>query len=446
MANHQIGFLVRMKATFLSFNLIAIIVLSSFSSLSYGQANAEVSGSSVSVVGISNTATDVAQNTSETKAENLKESVQKGAFFNRPLVDGKIGVSLFSEDTYEGRTSNNPINSYMLGYVMANLYFSEDLYLSGNFRFSGSPGDKTTGNYFFDEGFGSIGELTLRYDADKWSAYVGRTRINYSLARDYAAGLWGGSFARREVGIDGMMAIGGSYSINAGKLGNHALSASVFMTDTTILADSFGIAKDPTPLSAGGPANTGKFNNVAFAVDGLKIDYLPRFRYQIGTVQMQTSSLQYQTSSTTVGQVDSKYLSNEQRYVAAGLWDKIPLFSKVVLTPLIEYDRINNSGGISGYNKNYYIGSLLFGYKQWNFGISAGVWDANWQNLSSTVRQFLPSSSITNDRYNQMNIALGYSFQNGIKAAIGYRKENRMMNMNTQTIGINLKYDLPFAF
>lgn len=418
--------------------LITVLLFAAYSSLSNAQSKSDGS------VTVSSTMSP--EQASNSRAADIQKSAKEETFFSRPLLDGKIGVSLFSEDTYDGKTANNPINSYMRGYVMGNLYFSEDFYISANIRYSSSSGDKTTGNYFFDDGSGYVADLALRYDADKWSAYAGHTRINYSLARENAAGLWGSSFVRKEVGVDGMMAIGGSYSFDTGKLGNHAISASAFMVDTTFLSDTIGTSREPTPLSIGGPGNTGKFNNFAVALDGLKISYLPRFRYQLATVQMQTSSKQYTISNTSTGQVDSRYLGNEQRYVIAGMWDKVPLVSNIVVTPLIEYNRINNSDGINGYNKDYYIGSLLFGYKQWNFGMSAGVWDANWQTQSSTIKQFIPSNSFTNDRYNQAQVALGYVFDNGLKATIGYRKENKMKNMNTQTVGINLKYDLPFAF
>ena len=389
----------------------------------------------------------VAQKRSNDAAlSTLKSEIIEDKFFMRPQVDGKVGVSLFSEDAYSGKTASNPINSYMSAYAMGNIYFSRDFFVSANLRFSGSSGDATVDNYFIDQGTAFFAELALRYDAENWSAYFGHTKVNYSLARDNAAGLWGGSFVNKEVGVDGMMVAGGAYNFQAGKFGNHALSASAFMVDTTFLSDTYGSSRNPTPLSIGGPANTGKFNNYAVALDGLKISYLPRFRYQIATVQMQTQSLQYSLNKSATGQVDSQYLGTEQRYSAAGMWDKVPLYKDLIVTPLVEFNRINNSGGINGYHKDYYIGSLLFGYKQWNLGMSAGVWTANWLNQSATLKKYLPSNAYTNDRYNQFQIALGYAFENGLRTTIGYKKENKYNNLNTQTIGVNLRYDLPFSF
>lgn len=378
----------------------------------------------------------------QSSAGDIKAAILKEKFFARPLVDGRVGISLSSEDTYSGRTANNPINSFMTAYILGNIYLSEKAYIATNIRYSGSSGDSTTGNYFIDEGVAFFAELTARYDSKNWSAFAGATRLNYSLARDYAASIWGNSFVRKEVGVDGMMALGGSYKFDTGKFGNHALSGSLFMVDTTFLSDTYGSSRDATPLSKGGPANTGNFNNYALALDGIKIAYLPRFRYQIATVQMRTDSLRTKSGVA----INPQYLATEQRYAVAGMWDKIPLAGKLIVTPLVEYNSILNSEGINGFNKEYYIGSLLFGYKQWNLGMSGSVWNANWNNASGTIKDFIPSNNFINDRYNQFQTSLGYSFKNGIKLAFGYRKENKMKNMNTQTVGINLKYDLPFSF
>ena len=396
----------------------------------------------VSVLAISPNAETPSENITNASS-SVKESVIKEALFSRPLLDGKMGVSLFAEDTYDGKgTSGQPINSYSKAYIMGNAYFTEDFYLSGNFRYAGSSGDKTAGNYFLDEGSAFIAELALRYDTDNYSLVAGHSNINYSLSRNYSAGLWGATLAKKEYGIDNMMLLGGSYKVNTENYGNHSISATAFMVDTTALSDSFGSSTNPTPLSIGGAANTGKFNNYALALDGLNIKNLPKFRYQIAGVKLTTESI-YVTNTNT--QISNQYIANENRYVVAGMWDKLDITHSIKLSPLIEYNRILNSGGISGYNKSYYVGSLLFGYKQWNLGFSASVWDTNWMQVPNASK-ILPSNNFTSDRNNQAQIALGYIFENGIKAAVGYKKENKFSSTNTQTVGINLKYDLPFAF
>lgn len=416
---------------------ILILLVALFTSQPYAQGVPDGS------VTISNTTDSEKISSTPTASSTLKEEIIKDELLSRPIVQGRMGVSLFTEDTYDGKNLNNqPMNSYGRAYIQGNVYLTDELYVSGNFRYSSSSGNNTTGNYFIDDGSAFIAELALRYDTDNYSLLAGHASINYSLAKQYAAGLWGNSLVRKEYGVEGMMVLGGSYKLDGGKYGNHALSLAAFMVDTTALSDTFGGSRDPTPLSLGGPANTGKFNNYAIALDGLKIANLPKFRYQVAAVRLTTESLY---NSSTNQPVSSQYLANEQRYVAAVMWDKIDLGLSIKLTPLFEYNRTTNSEGISGYDKNYYTGSFLFGYKQWNLGFSASLWDTNWSQVSNGYK-IIPSNSYFNDRNNQAQIALGYIFSNGIKAAIGYRKENKYINNNSQTIGINLKYDLPFAF
>lgn len=385
-----------------------------------------------------------AESSSEVKAEAIKKAAENDTLFKSPLFEGKAGISLFVEDTYSGKnTSNTPQNSYSKGYVLGNLYATRDLYLSANLRMSASSSTKATQNYFFDDGSAFFAELAIRYDPDDYSLVVGHTNINYSLSRDFAAGIWGKQFAKKEYGVDGMMVVGGAYKINAGEYGNHSLSGSVFMVDTTGLSDTFGTTRDPTPLSRGGPANTGKFNNYAIALDGLAIKAMPKFRYQVATVKLTTESLYNEAANSPVA---NQYLANEQRYVASALLNKLDVGGGVKFTPLVEYNRVLNSLGLSGYNKSYYIGSMLFGYKQWNFGLSATLWDANWSNDGNNIKKLVPSTAYVSDRWNQQQASIGYAFENGIKASIGYKKENQYIGTTSQTVGINARYDLPFAF
>lgn len=388
---------------------------------------------------------DVGSNASaEKRAEAIKLAAENDGLFSTPLFEGKMGISLFVEDTYSGKnTSNTPQNSYAKGYVLGNLYATKDLYLSANLRLNGSGGTKTTQNYFFDEGSAFFAEFAIRYDADNYSLVAGHTSINYSLSRNFAAGMWGKRFAKKEYGVDGMMVLGGTYKLDTPGYGNHALSGNVFMVDTTFLSDTYGVTKDQTPLSSGGPGNTGKFNNYAVALDGLSIPAVPKFRYQLAAVKLATQSLY---NAETGSQVSTQYLADEQRYVAAALLNKLNLVSGIKLTPLLEYNRIINSAGLVGYNKSYYVGSLLFGYKQWSLGLSANVWDADWGNGGSKTAKLAPSSTYESDRWNQEQVAIGYIFENGIKTMIGYKKENQYSGTTSQTVGLNVKYDLPFAF
>jgi hypothetical protein len=380
----------------------------------------------------------------EKRADAVKLAAENDALFKTPLFEGKTGISFFVEDTYSGKDiSNTPQNAYTRGYVLGNLYATKDLYLSANLRYGSSSSQSSVQNYFFDDGSAFFAELAIRYDADNYSLIAGKSNVNYSLSRNFAASIWGKSFAKKEYGVDGMMLLGGTYEIGAGEYGNHSLSGTVFMVDITGLSDTYGSNREPNQLSAGGPANTGKFNNYAIALDGLAIKAIPKLQYQMATVRLTTQSLYNQA---TQSQVASQYLANEQRYVASALLNKIDVGAGVKLTPLVEYNRVINSLGIAGFNKSYYLGSLLFGYKQWSFGVISTVWDGTWNGEAANVKKLIPSNSYLSDRWNQQQASISYTFQNGIQASIGYKKDNQVTRTISQTVGITAKYDLPFAF
>jgi hypothetical protein len=380
----------------------------------------------------------------EKRADAVKLAAENDALFKTPLFEGKTGISFFVEDTYSGKDiSNTPQNAYTRGYVLGNLYATKDLYLSANLRYGSSSSQSSVQNYFFDDGSAFFAELAIRYDADNYSLIAGKSNVNYSLSRNFAASIWGKSFAKKEYGVDGMMLLGGTYEIGAGEYGNHSLSGTVFMVDITGLSETNGSNREPNQLSAGGPENTGKFNNYAIALDGLAIKAIPKLQYQMATVRLTTQSLYNQA---TQSQVASQYLANEQRYVASALLNKIDVGAGVKLTPLVEYNRVINSLGIAGFNKSYYLGSLLFGYKQWSFGVISTVWDGTWNGEAANVKKLIPSNSYLSDRWNQQQASISYTFQNGIQASIGYKKDNQVTRTISQTVGITAKYDLPFAF
>jgi hypothetical protein len=408
------------------------LVLPAFS---YAQTN---QGGTVSITNATDSSTLPAP---EKKPETVKDAVIDNKAFNRPIVEGKVSATLFTEDTFQGRGANQPVNNYGRAALSANVYATEDLYLSGNFRVS-SPSNGGPGTFFFNDPAVTIAELAIRYDADNYSLVAGHTNINYSLARRYAAGIWGSTMARSEYGVDGMMVLGGQYKVNAGEFGNHSISANVFMVDNTFLSDQIGGPRNPTPLSLGGAGNTGKFNNFAVAIDGLKIKAVPKLRYQVAAVRMTTDTMNNKYTNATINPI---YLGDEQRYLAAVLLDKLEVYQGIKVTPLVEYNRTINSIGISGFNKSYLTGSLLFTYKQWNLGLSGSVWDANWSKIVNG-QGLLPKDPDFNDANHQLQVAVGYAFKNGIKANVGYRKENKFNNVTSQAVALVLSYDLPFAF
>lgn len=370
-------------------------------------------------------------------------------FYNRPIYEGNVGVTAFSEYTYDATNKNNiGSNTYTKTFLNSNLYFSPQVYLDLDVIANTSSGIQSNQNYLVDNAQIIFAKVAMRYENDDWWISAGRGAINYSQAKRIAAGIWGTSLMNSEVGVNGKVGFAGAIKSKMGNWGNHAFYGSLFMADNSFLSAPYGKNSDPYPLSNGGPSNTGTLNNFSLAVDGLKIAALPKFRYHLSSVVQQTQSLQVKEIN-----IPTQYLAPEYRYAAATIWDKLDIGGGFILSPLFEYNRVNNRNGISGYNNNYYTGSGLFGYHQWSFGGSYTLWTQDWPNATLDAATInIPSGGTTVPSFkyghgvnNQGQVALGYLFSNGISVNLGYRNENKQ-GASAQAVGLSVKYNLPFSF
>ncbi len=370
-------------------------------------------------------------------------------FYSSPIYEGNVGVTAFTEYTYDATKQNNiGSNTYTKTFINSNLYFSPQIYLDLDVMLNTSSGILTNQNYLVDNAQLIFGKVALRYENDDWWVSAGRGAINFSQAKRIAAGIWGTSLMNNEVGVNGKAGFAGAIKTKMGDWGNHAFYGALFMADNSFLSASYGKSSDPYPLSNGGPSNTGTLNNFSIAIDGLKIAPFPKFRYHLSSVVQQTQSLQVNGVN-----IPSAYLAPEYRYAAATIWDKLDLGAGFILSPLFEYNRINNRNGISGYNNDYYTGSGLFGYRQWSLGGSYTLWTQDWPNAtldSATVSIPSGGATVPSFKYghgvnNQGQVAVSYLFSNGISVNLGYRNENKQ-GSSAQAVGMSVKYNLPFSF
>lgn len=376
------------------------------------------------------------------------ESSSSGYFFDRPYIDGSLSFRFFTDQNYNSDNPNNRgTDTWMRASLDSNIYLSKELNIDFNARVTTSQGMQSRDNYVIDKAAFEITDLALIYDTEDWWVSGGRGPVNFSMARKMAAGMWGGATVNSELGIRNKAGLSSGGRLNFGSYGRHALYASLFMADNSFINTNWGISSKSYPLSDGGPSNTGKLNSFAFALDGSRFAALPKFRYHLGAAQLDTQSIQVKGL-----QVPTQFLANEQRYAVAGVFDKLDVGWNIKFTPLLEYDRVNNSKGISGYSRNYYTASGLFGWNQWNLGGSYISWNQNWPTTALDDANVPTSNSATVPTYKygyasnySAQIGGGYLFKNGLAINVGV-KRNSIMNVRTDTVGIALQYNLPFSF
>jgi len=123
-----------------------------------------------------------------------------------------------------------------------------------------------TQDVFFDNHGLYISELGLSFSNDAVTVTGGKISPAFGLAWDVAPGFFGADVAEDyELGE----VIGGSIEVPFELSGGeHALTASVFFADTSVLSNSTITKRGRTNLSDGGAGNTEKLNNFALQIAG----------------------------------------------------------------------------------------------------------------------------------------------------------------------------------
>jgi hypothetical protein len=148
------------------------------------------------------------------------------------------------------------------------VFFSRDIFLESVVLFEPPiEPQPSEDRWLEDHGF-LVGALALSYEKESFWVSGGKGTINFSLAKSLTPGIWGTDIAFDEVKVGGKVGLAGSYAIDAGNWGNHALYGSVFCTDTSALSRWYGTSLERVSKSMGGPGNTGSLSSFAVALDG----------------------------------------------------------------------------------------------------------------------------------------------------------------------------------
>lgn len=261
----------------------------------------------------------------------------------------------------------------------------------------------------FEDLGGSLNILTVNYETDAFSVFVGKFTPNFGIAWDAAPGLYGSDISG-DYEYAEMIGLGGSINFNAA--GAHTVSASSFFADTTFLSDSVGESRGPLEKSDGGLANTEDLSSFAIALDGGFSD-LEGFRYHVGFSALSEGS-------------DGE---DHQFGYAAGVEYNFNINEDLTATPLFEYVYLDNYEGIEGDNAHFATAA---------FGLEYGGWSAS---TAYQRRQTETSGSGQVDY--AIDLTVGYNFENGIGISGGW-KHSQEEDIDSSGIGLLLSYNLEF--
>lgn len=243
---------------------------------------------------------------------------------------------------------------------------------------------------FFGDHGGFFEELYLQLVIGGVRLFGGKFDAPFGTAWDRAPGIWGVDFAEDYEVVE-RLGGGAEFTLPEIGLGQHTLSAAVFLADTSVLSESIFTNRGRTRRSTAGPSNTGDPESFSLALDSENIPGLAATAFHV--------SFRHQAP----GRGDFGH----ENGVAVGLQHTFQLGEGRTLTNLIEGVYLDHAD--AGPDNLYYFtsgGVLQDG--PWNLSVS-------YTGRKTDVRG---AGDFTDHLFQATG---GYRFDNGVTLDAGYR-------------------------
>lgn len=338
-----------------------------------------------------------------------------------PTVSTDIPTNVFY--ILDDSASDENQNMFFAAQPSVTIEWWNGVFLNGVLNITNSPpaGDDS----FFEYEDINIDSLNLFVTDWVWSAQVGKTSLPFGLAPVDAPGLFGTNLVT-DYTYDGLIAAMGGYDVGHplfdGTMGTHNLIVSAFFVDTTFMsATAFGEV-DQATLADGGPANTENFESWLLTYDATGVPFIP------GGVDYRLSWIK---NAAGVGDT-----ADEEGY-SIGVSFTLPVAGRdtlssasgeyVAITPVLEYAQIDNFGGTSGVDQDFWTAG---------FEVVMGQWFA-----SGTTTLLYVDDPVNGDDDNQLFTAsAGYQFNEAALVQLGYAFED-VANVDSHYVGFQVSYD-----
>lgn len=268
---------------------------------------------------------------------------------------------------------------------------------------------------FFEDHMLYLDAMTLNYDHRYFSLYAGK----FSPVVGFDAHLFPGIYTHHiieDYGISERIGFGGALKYDAGVYGVHRLDVSTFFADTTALSDSLLHRRGRTRKEDGGVSNTEDFSSFAVSLGGSDFSgLLDGVSYRIG----------YAHQAAGIG--DEK---DETRY-GVSLGYTYPVSHDLRIKLVGEHMAIVHFEGEADHDRAITTAALGLEYLRWDFGVSYTF----VANTSSDPHDGLDG--------NIFGLSAGYTFENGIRLAVGYQRSNEGHGV-TDRIGALVGYSYVF--
>ncbi len=346
---------------------------------------------------------------------------------------GHLDIRIHSNSIIDAEEEDEKFNeTYSHSHLELGVQFNNGFSINSNIKLEGEPSghdhghgegegeSEAGGDRFLEDHPLFISELTLNYDGDYFSSYIGK--FNPAVGLDYHIfpGIFGYHIIE-EYAIRERVGFGVAAKHNAGDYGTHRLEVSTFFADTTPLSNSLIYQRGHTSEKDGGLSNTEDFFS-SFAISLSGHDF---YSLNNNIVEGLFYRLGYAKQEAGTGNED-----NETRYsFSLGYEQKIT--QDINMTLVAEHMDITHLGGEEAHDRAYSTLALRLDYQKWNLG-------ASYTNIKNEAEE-----EDENHDGSILQISIGYNFDNGIALGLGYQSADQE-NEVTDTIGALLSYSYAF--
>ncbi|WP_321390717.1 hypothetical protein [Emcibacter sp.] len=264
-------------------------------------------------------------------------------------------------------------------------------------------------------------EVFLAYKTGNARFFAGKFNPIFGVGRELAPGPFGHQLPEDYYEQLERVGIGAGYSFGSDDAGEHTLTLQSYFTDTSFLSGSLVASRERLSRSDGGLANTGDFSSYAVSLEG----------------SLPVPGLELEYSTSYMKNAVDEGGDDDETGIALALFGSVDLAGAMQFSPFIEYVSLSIAEGEAQDRDIITLGGTVF-YENWKTA-------ASYSRVSSTP----VDQDIEDIDTHQLQLSLGYVFENDLQIDIGYIYSKLKINEETahdHILGIMFRHEFEVGF
>ena len=331
-----------------------------------------------------------------------------------PNISGEILIEVQNDWTFESEDPDSEINDlFTTTEPFLTLNLIEGLSIRAGMVLEPVLDPGPSDDRFFDDHGLFVETLSITYEHHRFALVGGKFTPNFGIAWDAAPGIYGVDFAE-DYELAERIGIGASINLISKSLGTHALSASTFFLDNSVLSRSAFTSRGETDIADGGPSNTGDLSSFVIGLDGGEFPGLEGLRYHVAFAHQESG----------VGG------SADERGFVIGIEHALELADDIEIAPIVEYAFLDNAGGVAGSDTHYLTAGASLGIDHWSL------------NMVYAMRRNVVAGAADVDDH-LLEISTGYAFDFGVGFDVGWKMIEEA-GVRSHVLGALISYTVAF--